>query len=286
MTFNIITNEALERANGYFTTLLYHGLSDLGRRVSVTPGWHMAGSTDVVYLFHLLDDPELLPGLEARPEGFVIFCQEIVLGDGINGWALEPHRKARLARSLAAARLVLTPYRDSLPALERACRRVAYCPFGHHARVEAVRHGEDRHFDVCFYGTSGGSSRRQDLLRRIARRRLAVGICGLEAPPATRNGLIGVSRITLNIGHPPPLGHASPRVPFLANNRACCASNAAPDPDGYLAYATVHGDDDGLVEGCVELVRSGRWRDAADDGYARFRATSFTRNLEAALDGA
>lgn len=284
MIFNIITTPFIEQTNNYFTSLILHSLSDLGHQAIVSNGLRLAGAVDVVYAIHLYSHPGIHQQLIERKNGYVIYFQEIFQDYGINQIVLPEDRKARLHAAIRDARLVLSPYLESVERLRRITPRVAYCPLAYHPKLEIVERSERPLFDVFFFGGKDVSGRREAMFRRIAGAGFSLVRLGPDATLASRNSLIAASRLCVNIAQSLSLfKHASPRVPFLANNRICCPSNSAEDPDGYLAYAIAFDSDDALLAGCRELVDSGRFRAAGEDCYERFRATSSVAAFAQAL---
>lgn len=287
MKFNLVTNENLEIGNNYYTLLLYHGLSDLGHTVSMTGPSGFRGHVDIVYLMYLWDKGDYVEALRGRPDGYVLFAQEIFTGDDMNGWSLPPERLSIFREAARSARFVLTPFRSTVEPLRRFNPRVAYCPLSFHPAVDRVRLASEPSFDVFFFGSFDRAGRRHALIRRLNGRGLGTALLGLGGPLVQRDALIGASRLCINLPPPPPMDHASPRVPLLANNRACCVSPRVADPDGYLAFASVFDGEDAFVEGCVEIVRDGSYRARGLAAYEALRARpGFTEVLADALDAA
>lgn len=281
MKFSLRNTEQLEIGNNYYTKLIYHALNDLGHSVLVTADLGFHDHMKIIYLMSFWDNRRMLESLEKNDgNNYVVFCQEIVTEGGINHWDVPPHTAEILAAGIRNARLVITPYRASLPAIRALNSRAAYIPLSFHPSVEQVRLARERSFDVFFFGHLDKEGRRQGLLDRLRERGLSVTSLGLGGTVPQRDSLIGCSRLCLNIGPKLPLTHVSPRVPMLANNRACCVSTRVADPDGYLDYATVADDDDALVDLCHRIARERLYEDLGNAAYRKLKERpSFTETL-------
>lgn len=284
MIFNIITTPFIERTNNYFTRLILHSLNDLGHKAIVSNGLPLTGAMDVVYAIHLYSHPNIHQQLLDRGNGYIIYFQEIFQDYGINQMVMSDANKALFHAAIRDARLVLSPYLESVARLKAINPAVAYCPLAFHPKLEIIERSDSPLFDIFFFGGKDQSGRRETMFRRIAERGFSLVRLGPDATLASRDSLIASSRLCINIAQNLTVfRHASPRVPFLANNRVCCPSNRSEDPDGYLAYAVTFDSDDALLDGCRALVDTRRFRSAGDDCYERFRTTSSTRAFETAL---
>lgn len=284
MIFNIITTPSIERTNNYFTSLLLHSLTDLGHQAIVSNGLRLGGAIDVVYAIHLYSFPDIHRQLLERKNGYIIYFQEILRDYGINQIVMTEERKALFHAAIRDARLVLSPYLESVEELRKINPAVAYCPFAYHPKLETIERAERPLFDIFFFGGKEKSRRRDTMFRKVVKHGFSLVRIGPDAALVSRDSLIAASRMCINIAQSlTAFRHVSPRVPFLANNRICCPSDRPEDPDGYLAYAIPFDSDAALLEGCRELVRSGRFRAAGDACYERFRATSAVGVFEEAL---
>lgn len=281
MIFNIVTNPHIEIRYNYFTRLLYHSLLDLGHLPLVSDLSTIDQVMNLVHWIQLFRSEGIREALFQEGNHYCLFSAEIFHGDGFNGAEFED--MDLLLSAVQRAAFVLTPFRSTVDHYRRINPRTVYTPLAYHPRLEDMRRFRTSVFDIAFFGSVAPGSRRERILRKLGERGLSLTFKQLDGTIASRDSQIAASRLCLNIGPEPPLDHASPRVLLLANNGICCASDRVGDPDGYLRFATVFEDDDALIDGCVDLVRSGRWAAAAKASYQAFRATAFVPALGAAL---
>lgn len=276
-----------EQFNMYANTiaLLHHALVDLGHTVRVSLNGLDPAALNLFLPPMAFRSRELLAHLADRriPYGFVGV-------ETFHGYA--HHRRdepegdsADFRRFVADARCILCLFRQDLEPYRALGGRAVYARYGFHEKVEEVRTGAERPFDVFFFGDVAGRPRRERLLQGLAARGLTVQTLtgAQEAPPAlVRNSLIGMAKANLNINHST---HVSPqRVVFLSNNRLRCLSDTADDPDGYLESALAYERDSEFLDGCEDYVRSGRWRSDGEAAYELVRRQPMSRTLQAAFD--
>lgn len=284
MRFNIITNRTIEMHNNYFTLLLRHTLADLGHQVVVTEPLPIPDAIEVVFFINFWTDRALIDRVTSSRHGYVLYFQEIFKSDGFNQVVVEEKFQKIFHEAYRRARLIVTPFIQNIEPLSKFNEAIAYCPLAFNPSIETIRLSSTPLFDVFFFGGMDERGRRSGILNRIAGKKLSVVTLGAGVTTVCRDSLISAAKLCPNISLEPEYRHISPRVAFLANNRVCCPSNVAEDPDGYLEFAVPFETDEELIAGCKELVTGNTYRHAGERAYDAFRRTSSVDIMEKAFD--
>jgi len=280
MRFNIVDRQARHRSTRYHALLLYGALRELGHTVCVSDDQLDAGAINILLRPELLSKHPLSKLLRENPVPYIIAGTELFTGDGFNYDPLPPDERAALLNLIKGAKGVLCFYRQDLDYYAPLTENAVYTPYGYSAALDEITRQPETPIDVYFFGAL--LDRHITLLQQLEGRGLSV-IAHADSTYLTRNAHLSLAKLVLNLTHPHPFRHVSPRVLYSANNRVLCVSTTNEDPDSYLDFAHRCASDGDLVDQMTILAANG-WREGGEAVYEKLRQRPMAQVLAPALD--
>ncbi|MTK63886.1 MAG: hypothetical protein F8N15_05015 [Methanobacterium sp.] len=293
MQFNIFCNGNAPEGNfRNYLNLLFYSMTDLGHDVVIERRWMPSGFINVIFdpLFAIKHQRKEIEEMIERKIPFGLMDYEIFCDESFNfgTFPLTKDEHEFLKKFIASSSFVWTGGHLNYLNYKKYNEKTVFLRYGYHQNVFEIPPSSKKEIDVFFFGTVRGEDPsalfRQGVLRLLGELGLNVFYQECGASVLSRNSLIRLSKINLEIPHLPPFAHTSPqRIVYLANNAICPIALPAVDEEGYQQYAKVAAIQE-IADVCREWVDQKRYLTEGDRVYELIKNDPMNRILEEAFD--
>ncbi|MFC1681890.1 hypothetical protein ACFL1S_08995, partial [Pseudomonadota bacterium] len=256
---------------------IHASLSSLGYDVVISPGFLHTKRMNLIVGF---DNAQPTTREQLREKDIDYMVYEIGSvkngGTGQQGQTLDIEND--YLPSLAASRLVISPYRNVVRTLADKDIEARYVRWGYVPELNesSPLPDERRDFDCYFYGEI--TPARRDLLQTLVDAKLAAKASGYPGVPAfLRNHYLSRSKLVLSLQRGGTSGPVTPwRIMYALQNGYCVVTEQQEnDHDRYNAYGC-EANTAQFAQRCRELIESGDYNHQCDGQRERLMSEPMT----------